>query len=885
MVNLAFSFSLSPCMTLHNASNRPQSSSSSRRPPAHRLVQRLDVAIRNDHLGVALSLLSDNPCLRLPNTLAEELAAKLRIRGVHDLSEYVGRAFRDSNTSTFQLLANERKCDDLMAIASSGKLNRVVSILRNSPPGYVNTKILEKILRAAASGGNVRNAARVLYHVFSEFDLVPTATAYGDFVSTCGKAGQLGKATEATQSLKFSMLSKEEQTYVFVKLVDAHVRCNQLDEAEKIVFLMKRRNVPRTKEVYVSLLTGAARTRPIDKSLKIVTEMIKDGFSVDSVDTYNALMLGSARAGRLHEALQLYDNIKHSNVAKPNLDTYNALFSCCAKASKPQKAFEILKEMKEISKIRPNAVSYNSIVVACARVSDVDRAFQVARRMRLEGIRLNIVTYNNLLEACCNAGRLERAFTLVKHMIQEQRISPNSHTYNTLIRGCGRWGQLDAAFRLLTSMRQAGVSPTIVTYTVAVDACARAGGSTAVDQAFELVEEMRESGLEPNIVTYNSLTHACARARRADLAERVLREMTSKGITPDIVTLCSLVDAYGRSGKIEEAFKIIRKLPQSFSSLQVNTPAYNALIHACLKAGDLEKMEVACREMISLNLRPNIFTFSTLISAYATGGDVCKAKSLFIEMKQSGLSPNKMIFTSMISGYGLHRKVDKAMEMLEAAKNSFGEPDEELYTVAIIAAIRGGRKELAVKLAKEMSRAGYFVPTVLNRMMRKTGDVEKTAADIQDVLGAMEALNIRPQRAGLESLIAAYAKEGNTDGAFSLLPNMEALGYPPNLQTYKKLIQACECSGTHEDLEKAQNLFNQLRSKLKSDDARLRSHHWRELYEATIRAVDKINPSRTARALQLDLLNRMSEDCDEEHARALAARLCPDLLPKISKFN
>ncbi|PXF44299.1 Pentatricopeptide repeat-containing protein [Gracilariopsis chorda] len=57
-------------------------------------------------------------------------------------------------------------------------------------------------------------------------------------------------------------------------------------------------------------------------------------------------------------------------------------------------------------------------------------------------------------------------------------------------------------------MRIAGVAPTIVTYSVAIDACAKCGAAVAVDQALDLITEVKRSGLEPNLVTYNSLiTH------------------------------------------------------------------------------------------------------------------------------------------------------------------------------------------------------------------------------------------------------------------------------------------------------------------------------------------------------------------------------------------
>ena len=188
------------------------------------------------------------------------------------------------------------------------------------------------------------------------------------------------------------------------------------------------------------------------------------------------------------------------------------------------------------------------------------------KRMRRNGIKINIVTYNNLLEACCHAGRIERAFTIVKHIVQNQGLTPNSHTYNVLIKGCAKWGMITPALKLLSSMKSAGVLPTVVTCSVAIDACARAGGPNAIQYAFDILRQMEQNGIEPNVVSYNSLIHTCALGERVALAFQVFERMIKHGIPPDIVTLCSLVDACGRSGNMERAFEIFDQPPKQFDS-------------------------------------------------------------------------------------------------------------------------------------------------------------------------------------------------------------------------------------------------------------------------------------------------------------------------------
>lgn len=884
-----------PSMTL-NRPNPPSSPQSSLAFPTSRdnphLLTAVQQALQDDHLGHALNLLTENPRLYLPEQTVQELAAKLRVRGLPHRADLITSRLQHSASSTVQFLSRSHRPSSsgdrphtyrdlttpLQSLIDQHLLAEAFKMLDTIDPIQVSSQTLESLVCASSTEGQLKKAQFVLDVLFPKFAVPPTAAAYAAFIDACGRAGSIHRALSVLNGPGFSLLLKEEQSHVCCKLVDACVRCDAVPQADAVIDRMRVMSVPITENVYVVLLNASSRTFSLDRSLNILDHMQKDGLSPRTLATYNAIILGASRAGRVQDAFHVYNTIMASESVTPDLDTYNALLACCAKVADPDRAFKVLDLMCEDGFVYPNAKSYNWVVVACARVGDVDRALQVARRMRREGIRINIVTNNNLLEACCNAGRLERAFAMVKDMIQHQRVEPNSHTYDALIKGCGRWGLLDAALRLLSSMQSAGVSPTVITYSVAIDACARAGGAVAVDRAFDILAQMEEAGLEPNVVTFNSLIHACAQGKRAQLAFDVFERMVKSGVSPDIVTLCSLVDACGRAGEIEKAFQIIESIPRRFSPLRPNVPAYNALMHACFKAGALDRMESAFSKMKRRKLVPNVVTFSTLVSAYAANGDVDNALCYMEYMKKLGMRPNRMVFTSIIAAYGRMGEVELAMKMLEDARTSCDQPDEELYTAAIVAAVGGGRKELAVQLASEMSRAGYFVPTVLNRIMRKVGDVERSGAELRRVLNAMKALNIRPQRAALESLIAAYSKEADVRSAMSVLPEMEQLGYPPNIQTYKKLIQASALSGTPEDIVQARALFDMVRGRINDGDPQLSSHNWHELYEAILRTCDKLPEGGSKEAIKASYVKRMIADCGEKEAKEIEVRMRPGYL-------
>lgn len=757
------------------------------------------------------------------------------------------------------------------ALIMAGRVDDAVSAVVNARPCIVSQTALDCLVKFYSESSQITRAIQVLTDFFPRYRVLPTWRTFSYLVSAYGRVGDVEGAVRILSSNSFLLLDSKGKSRVYEHAVDAAARCNALEQASAIVERMKLDGIPRSEKLYEALIRGCARTRPLHNVFQIMRSMRRDGVNLRNIETYNAVVEGCARTGRVLSALHVISRMQRDSGLHPNHGTYEALLSCCGRAGDANRAFHVLEKMKR-DNIAPNAKAYNFVVVACAELGDMSRAFQVAKIMRSSGICLNIVTYNNLLKSCCNAGNMENAFSLTKEMIQIYNIVPNSHTYDILIRGCGKWGQLDVALRILNSMRTAGVSPTVVTYSTAIAACARAGTVFALRQALTVLHEMQRAGLRPNIVTYNSLVHACARARQPVQAFAVLGMMRKANIAPDRVTLCSLVDACGRSGMVDRAFTTMRELPIEFPSLHPTVPAYNALIHACGKMGYMDKLAQAFHNMRHLRLRPNVVTYSTLIAAYASAGRMDKASQVFRHMQRRGLRANRLTYTSLVSGYDKAGEVDQALAAFREACSVCGEPDEELYTAIIVATVGAGREKLAVSLAEDMKAAGFDVPKVLNYLMLRVGPVERSGDELMSLLRTIETLGIKPTRAACESIVQTYAGESNVAGALRTVNTMIRLDYPPNLKTYKSLI---ECCGLANDARKAERMFTTLREAGMSYNGLpfRRTHHWVQLYEAFLAALVRCNEHDLARKY----LEDMSRDCGDHYAAVAKSRIMDDL--------
>ena len=83
-----------------------------------------------------------------------------------------------------------------------------------------------------------------------------------------------------------------------------------------------------------------------------------------------------------------------------------------------------------------------------------------------------------------------------------------------LIDGCVRNGALDRAWETFDALRQRGLEPDAVTFSVLMRAC---GMRYESERAIGLLEEMEQYSLQPTRVTFNALIYAC---RRADMFDR-----------------------------------------------------------------------------------------------------------------------------------------------------------------------------------------------------------------------------------------------------------------------------------------------------------------------------------------------------------------------------
>jgi pentatricopeptide repeat protein len=123
------------------------------------------------------------------------------------------------------------------------------------------------------------------------------------------------------------------------------------------------------------------------------------------------------------------------------------------------------------------------------------------------------------------------------------------------------------------------------------------------------MDKMMRCGVTPNLVCYNTMVHACAQKGDCQRASWWMQRMRQNGVAPNKITYSSMMDVFTRVGDRPAAVKMLEQMVAdgfavdrvAFATLLRPSPkntsndtpggtvrwAYNVVISACLKAGNI----------------------------------------------------------------------------------------------------------------------------------------------------------------------------------------------------------------------------------------------------------------------------------------------------------
>uniref|UniRef100_A0A8C5UD72 Uncharacterized protein n=1 Tax=Malurus cyaneus samueli TaxID=2593467 RepID=A0A8C5UD72_9PASS len=400
-------------------------------------------------------------------------------------------------------------------------------------------------------------------------------------------------------------------------------------------------------------------------------------------------------------------------------------------------------------------------------------------------------------KALIKEDKLAEALELFEvQMLKEERVQPEESNYTVLIGGCGRVGYVKKAFRLYNDMKKRGLIPTEATYTALFNACAESPWKdSGLQSALKLRQQLQSKNEELNLITYHALLKVCALCSDLRMCLDVLKEIVQKGHVLTAETFSFLLMSCIKDS--ESGFRFALQVWKQMNKLGIKADShtYNLMLHAARDCG-IGDPAVASKLLLSppenspqLRLPPgrqkmknqrkkgskkpaaSEASAAPSITHSRAGALMRRAQS---EMEQEQAHPSqKLPFCN------LPNLLDSRMS--NAAVVSLGTVATPSHRLALMGDVEG----FLNKMKEDNAEPNIKTFTLLAEL------VEPQSPSESSLLALLDDHKIKVDATFFNTLIRKRSKQGDLEGAKSVLPALVKRGLSPNLQTFCNLAIAC----------------------------------------------------------------------------------------------
>eukprot|EP00188_Purpureofilum_apyrenoidigerum_P000762 Plantae.Rhodophyta-Purpureofilum_apyrenoidigerum.ctg13686.p1 GENE.Plantae.Rhodophyta-Purpureofilum_apyrenoidigerum.ctg13686~~Plantae.Rhodophyta-Purpureofilum_apyrenoidigerum.ctg13686.p1 ORF type:complete len:581 (-),score=113.11 Plantae.Rhodophyta-Purpureofilum_apyrenoidigerum.ctg13686:198-1940(-) len=330
----------------------------------------------------------------------------------------------------------------------------------------------------------------------------------------------------------------------------------------------------------------------------------------------------------------------------------------------------VLKEKGRTLELSPATLAH--VKQTC---NDIVQEARISVRNAEERFERSVKQYSNppsrlfdaLMKVYADRGQYRPCLALLSRM-KAQGVQPQVYTYSIAIHGCRNFPE--SAEHLFEDMKRIRVQPNVFTYTALMKALSedkpsRKDSKFGLLQKFFRIEQLWhemtvEQSIRPTQHTYSVYLNACARAGRSDKAEAVFQDMISRGERPDEGTVNSLLALRASTGSN------FLPLLQTMTSLghKVDEYTFAALAKACVAARNPTVAEGLFQQL----KKPSVRAFGALLRCYTAAGDEVGAERVINRLLGAGLVINGYILATMAKLYmdmGLLDKLKKCFNLAE----------------------------------------------------------------------------------------------------------------------------------------------------------------------------------------------------------------------------
>ncbi|CAJ2673909.1 unnamed protein product [Trifolium pratense] len=467
-------------------------------------------------------------------------------------------------------------------------------------------------------------------------------------------------------------------------------------------------------------------------------------------------------------------------------------------------------------------VAYTSMITAYAHSggSFAYGAFNIACTMQQQGLLPNRVTLVSLMHAAAKLGALQEGRVIHGYAVR-RGIGLCDDVFETTLldmyHKCGGVGLAASVFAKMDARKTINVG----SWNSLMAAYLHNGQAL---EAFELFRRMMCRNVLPDLLTLANAIFSCVELNYLRRGMSIHGYMITMGVELDLVASTALVDLYCKLD-VTKARKLFERLGNK------DAVVYNVMMTGYLENEFLVEAVNVFREMVKVNVSPNVALFLNLISAvsklrdikltrsihgyvlrhmhlshleianqiihaYSKCGYVMDARKVFNRMRTRDL----VSWTSMITGYVHNGHIDEAINLFRLLQRE----NLNIDSVTLIGLLQALSQLGCLRFVKEVHCFSYRF--FRGRELSVNNSLITIYAKCGKLCMARYIFQQMTERCltSWNAMIGAYAMHGNYTEVLELFDHMKFGKITPDEVTFTSILTACSHSGL---VEKGLQIF------------------------------------------------------------------------------
>ncbi|XP_038687364.1 pentatricopeptide repeat-containing protein At1g74630 [Tripterygium wilfordii] len=416
-----------------------------------------------------------------------------------------------------------------------------------------------------------------------------------------------------------------------------------------------------------------------------------------------------------------------------------------------------------------------------------------------------------------------------------QTPNPDAFMYNTLIRGLSESGTPQDAITTFIEMRRSSIAH-LDSFSFAFVLKA-AANFRFLRVGMQLHCQALVHGLDNHIFVGTTLISMYAECGGIEFSRKVFEEMRE----PNVVAWNAMLTACFRGGDMENAARVFDRMPLR------NLTSWNVMLAGYTKAGELE---LARKTFVEMPMKDDV-SWSTMIVGFAHSGCFDEALGFYKELGEVGMTPNEVSLTGVLSvcaqagafefGKIIHGFIEKAgFNWLVSVNNALidtysrcgnvamaqlvfermpGNKDTVSWTTMIAGLAMHSQAHEAIQLFHEMEKSGNTPDGItFISVLYACSHAGLVDHGYQFFLRIKGKYNIEPAIEHYGCVVDMYGRAGKLDEAYEFVCRMPI---SPNDIIWRTLLGACSIHGNVELAEQVKERLSELDPNNSGDDVLL----------------------------------------------------------------